>query len=274
MGDLREQASAKEQQSTDENQGEEQQQEQAPIEKVNVHEVNARKKGWVSRDEWGENGKDVEDWMSAKNYNEKGDLINRSRQQREREREFDQRITDNNAFWKAQLDREREKLVDERLESVELADVNAVKKKDKEIEELDKQKQLLASQAPKVNPADVAAENTWFDTNRTMLAGSQAKLLLVQNVYDTYSKQGYSGSDLIGIIDKALQKEFPPVNANRQKEGKTDGGGRSNQPVGDLTVDSLTADDKAQLDAMRRVSTKYASKTDTQMLKILKDARK
>ncbi len=47
---------------------------------VSPDQETAQRNGHVSRDQWIEQGKDPDDWVSAKKFNERGEMIDKRRQ--------------------------------------------------------------------------------------------------------------------------------------------------------------------------------------------------
>lgn len=244
------------------------------MEKIDKNEVDARQNGWVSKEEWVEQGNNAEDWMSAKNFLEKGDLIRRIRRSQDKEREFDQRLADNNAFWRAKLEQDKAELEAKRDEQIDMANKPAVKELDKQIQQVDGQlAHLEATATPQVTTADAEYETQWFDRNKDDLTTNKAKLLLTQSTFDQCKAKGLAGKELCDEIDRALQASFPPTNPNRQAAPVTDNKSTRTKVDRDEihNKDNLNRSSKSMLNAMRRTSPRFAKMTDGELLKVMKD---
>lgn len=260
------------------NQVEDNQTEQQESPQVSAGEAKARSKGWVSRDEWVESGKDENDWVNFKHFNEKGELIAQARESRRMKEEFDQRISANNDMWKAQLELQKQDLIKQRDEAIDLADKDAVKELDSKIAAVDKQASTLEEpEEPEAlapgqpTPEDIQAENTYFST-----LDGRAKQAFAQQLATQFVGMGLSGQSLVDAIDVEMKKEFPNVNPNRQKASMTDTksrstGNNSDKPA--YSVDSLTAEDKRMLQALKNTNPKYQKMKDSEILKIFNDSK-
>lgn len=264
-----------------------QQQEQQAIDEANTNlsagEILARQNGWVSRQEWIDSGNKPEDWISASRYNATGDLLRKVKTLEKQQAQFNQRIADNNAFWLSRLQVERESLVAQRDTAIDKGDKNAVKEFDKQIQNVDQTAAQInlqnnggvatpQGQQPAINPtddpADIQIENAYI---LSLPKGQQA---YAQQVGGLYAKEGLTGQSLVDAVRAEMAKEFPAQNQNRQKHGKMNGSGRGNQGGGDnVTLDTLTPQDKMAMNAMRRTSARYANKSDSELLKIISDSK-
>ena len=240
---------------------------------VSAEEAKARSKGWVGRDEWVESGKNADDWVSFNHFNEKGEMISNLMNLQKQVKNFDQRITDNNEYWKTQIEIQRNDLMGKRDEAIDLADKEQVKAIDKQIEALNKQEQSIVSEPEvknEVSEADLAVENEYFQTLDT-----RAKKATAQQIAAELLPKGLSGKSLVDAIEREMRLEFPVINHNREKAPVTDTKTpKAKAKQDEITPDKLTSADKTILNAMRRTNKNFANKTDSEMLKIMRDARK
>lgn len=237
---------------------------------VSPAEAKARAKGWVGLEEWQEQGKDANDWVPYKFFNEKGEMIGQIQQLKKQTKEFDNRLSDNNAYWKTQLEIQKTDLLQQRNEAIENADVSTVNKLDKQINAIDEQQGKLEDQAqPQIDPADLAVENEYF----TSLA-SKPKQLYAADVAAQYVAQGLTGQSLVDAVDAMVKKEFPPQNPRRNAAPVTDSTkSKSRSNDDDLSLDSLSKDDKMILNSLKNVP-RWKGKSDAEILKAIKDSKK
>lgn len=148
--------------------------------------------GYMSKEAWTAAGKDPEEWVSEDVFKERTLRIKNEqrlkRQLAETKEDFDNRLKNLNLLSKAQLDRQREELLARRDDAIDVADKNAVKRIDKEIEAIDKQSDLVADKkVVQSKPPEIAEweeENPWiFDENdpRVKIANDAAAEALKQN---------------------------------------------------------------------------------------------
>lgn len=237
---------------------------------VSPAEAKARAKGWVGLEEWKGQGKDANDWVPYKFFNEKGEMIGQIQQLKKQARDFDNRLSQNNEYWKSINEIEKANLVQQRNEAIENADVDTVNKLDKQIGAIDKQQDKLNAQAQtQIDPADLAVENEYF----TSLA-SKPKQLYAADVAAQYVAQGLTGQDLVDAVDVMVKKEFPPQNPRRNSAPVTDSTkAKSRSNDDDLSLDSLSKDDKIILNSLKNVP-RWKGKSDAEILKAIKDSKK
>ncbi len=245
-----------------------------PVEmpKVNAFEAKARQKGWLSADELKEkkgDDFDPDNVVSARQFVEKGEMISAINQLKKQVRDNDGRLADNNAFWQSQLEVQKDELLSKRDEAIDLADKDEVKKIDIQLKDIEKQEGNLKPTAPQFDPADIQAENNYLAslTNRS-------QKLFAQDTANQYINQGYAGADLVDAIKLDMDKEFPAKNPRREEATLTTSKSRS-KPSGDkATVDNLGDMDRKIISAMRNSNSKYAKKSDGDMLKIIEDSKR
>lgn len=246
---------------------------------VSAAAAKALTKGWQTKEDWVAGGKDEDEWISAAHFNKNGDIFTQMQSLKHGMKQQDKRIADNNVYWQGQLQIQRDQLIAKRDEAIDDSDKLAVKEIDKQINELDKtstqlnqsNQQQVQSQA---SPEDVKAENDYFNDLTVGQAGYAQQVAghIIQN-------QSLSGTALVEAVTKEVNRHFnietkPAVNERREKASVTDTKRTSKPKDGKLTVDTLTAQDKSSLQAMRNISKVYANKSDAEMLKILNDAKR
>lgn len=245
---------------------------------VSAAEAKALQKGWQTKEDWVDSGKEADEWISANHFNKNGEVFSQIQRLKNNAKDQDQRLSDNNEFWKSQLETQKQQLVDQRNEAIEDADVAEVNKLDSKIKDIDQQTAKLGKAAPALSDADTAAENDYFN------ALSVGHRPYAQQVAAQFIQQGLSGADLVEAVTGEVNKAFAPAenkpnakptNERREKAAVTDSSRRSSSADdGKLTIDKLTKEDKQSLQAMRNVSARYAKKSDAEMLKILEDSKR
>ncbi len=245
--------------------------EQVEVEAVNPAEAKARSKGWVGLDEWTEQGKDPDDWTTFKSFNEKGDFIAQINRLKTQTKEFDQRLSQSNELWKAQLEMQKAQFVNQRDDAIDLADKDAVKALDKQISDIDKQ--MAATVAPKIDvptPEDVATENAYLKS-----LDSEPKRTYAEKVASQVlaSDPTLKGQDLVDAVDVEIQKHFPATNPRRASASVTDSKKAAASKSKDNSLDSLSKDDLNILKMMRNYPS-FKNKSDSEILKAIEDSKR
>lgn len=245
--------------------------------KVSAAAAKALTKGWQTKEDWTSAGKDPEEWISASHFNKNGDIFTQMQSLKHGMKQQDKRIADNNVYWQGQLQIQRDDLITKRDEAIDDSDKVAVKAIDKQINQIDQQATKLDKSKQEqvaASPEDLQAENAYFNNLTVQQAG------YAQRVAGHFiNNENLSGADLVAAVTKEVNKQFnlatkPAVNERREQASVTDTKKPSKQTSGKYTVDTLTAQDKSSLQAMRNISKVYANKSDAEMLKILNDSKR
>ena len=138
-------------------------------------EDKARNNGWVPLEEWKEQGREEDEWVDAKEFNLRGELMGRISQQtkeikqlQESTKQRDARLSklsealqalgeQNRKLAKRRLEEEREELTRIRAEALVNQDSETVADVDSDLRELDKQEAALDAEE-KTTPADAVEE--------------------------------------------------------------------------------------------------------------------
>ncbi len=240
--------------------------------KVSEAETKALTKGWQTKEDWVASGKDADEWISASHFNKNGDIFKQMQSLKAGVKASEQRIADNNEFWKAKLEMEKEALLSQRNEAIEDADVSQVNKLDGQIQKIDAQTAKLEEPKPTLSEEDAKVENDYAASLTPM---QQA---YANQIAATYLNQGLSGQDLVDAIDAEVKKESPaqepPKNPRRAKASVTDTKKRSTSADdGKMTVDNIGKDDLAVLQSMRSMSTKFAKMSNAELIKVIGDSK-
>lgn len=236
---------------------------------VSVAEAKALQKGWQTKADWTESGKDPDEWISANHFNKNGEMFSQMQRLKSNAKNQDQRIADNNVMWKTQIEMQKQELLDKRDDAIEDSNKDEVKKLDSQINQLDQQAaKLTTAEVPQLSQEDAIAEQTYFNS---LNPGQQP---YAQQVAQHFINQGLFGEDLVNSVSAQVIKQFPPTNPRREKAPATDNSKRTSKiEDGKMTVDNLTSEQKAVMQSMRNVNARYAKKSDAEMIKILEDSK-
>ena len=263
-----------------------QQEEAAP----DPEESKARQHGWTSKSEWVEQGKNPDDWVNAKHFNDKGELIRQSRELKNLEKTFTERVQNVQKLAQMQaqiqlqnLQQENEKLKFERRQAINYGDVDAVEKLDSQlmnnaITQVNVQQQLQTNY-PEAQYQALAQERQqkeieWNRNNPWIADGSEKANYAIQLYNDIDAKAPLSTfEERIEYLNAELSKKFPAkpaVNPNRDKAPMTDSKSGRVSSSGELTWADLSPDEKHQWNSFGE--SMFGDKKS--FLKAVKDSRR
>ena len=243
----------------------------------------ARARGWTSKEEWVKAGKDPDQWVNAKHFNEKGRLISQARQLQELKTTFDKRLEGVATLYKAQistLQAQNQQLQAARDEAIAYGDVNKVKQLDQQImtnavEQLQiQQSQQQVASIPQVSQAELEREAAWERNNQWINANDPTapeygKAVYARQLYQQLLQQPLSVDDRLATLERELAAKFPKSNPNREKPPVTDGK-TAERVSGKLTFADLTPDERQQWDSFG----KQFFKDKAEFLQAVADTRK
>jgi len=177
--------------------------------------------GWRPKDEW---KGDADDWVSAKRFNQTGELMEsvsslRKRVDRQSE-DFDKRTARQVKLHEAQTKHAIDNLIEKRDNAVDMADRDAVNKIQGQIDELGTQPEEVAPAKDTQDLDNWNIANPWIneETPKSAYAFQQ---------YGKYCKAGNSDIESIRLMEADISKEFPAINSRRENAPTVEGG-RSN----------------------------------------------
>ena len=223
---------------------------------INPAEEKAMGNGWVPQDQW--EGA-AEDWVTAKQFNEKGDLIGQVMELKAKDRAnasqlkaLENAVQDLSNFRadaeKVAYDKAIKALKTEKLDAIENGEGARVLEIDDKIDELkdtfkETKETKPTDSAPQVDPAiqgwlDDPA-NSWYHDNLVM-QGAADKLAM------EYGQQGLAPADMIKKVEATIKEEFKhkfktsakyPATNDSNKNGAENKGTKTKFTKADLTPD-------------------------------------
>ena len=245
---------------------------ETPAVEVSPSEAQARERGWVSLEEWQEQGKDADDWITHKHFNERGQWIEERRGFHNREKNFNERLANNNVMWQATLDDRIAQLQADKKEAIKLADDETVEKIDQQIDaaKVEKQQAQQGATPPASDPADIAHENQWLAANASWYNANSGKGAFARAQVQTCVNEGLNGKALTDEVERRVAKEFPTVNPNRDKQ-VTD---KSTPPASSKGNKVASIDQLKSENARIAQSLKNRGMSDKQILQMVNDKEK
>jgi len=235
--------------------------------------------GYMSKEDWVASGKDAAEWVTEDVFKERTLRIkNESRLKRElaeTRKEFDSRLKDSNLLWQGQLARQRQELMDKRDNAVEVANLAEVKKLDKQINDLDKEADLVKDAPQQAERPPEVVE--WEEENDWVNDVNDPRTAVAQQAFGKAHQEGKTLAYCLRAADKAVaamksdgkqseqaeQRKKPPVSMADSSKSVSHSGESAN-----LSWSQLTSDDKAIYDEL------FSHKTQKEYLKIVADARR
>lgn len=192
-------------------------------------EEKARSDGWVSKQEWVDQGKDSDDWVSSKKFNERGSMIGQikalQKQSTENEKAFNDRLERVNKFHQTQLKSTIAELNVKKREAIEQADVDQVAEIDAQLNEIsiDDQDVKPTKQDDESKPSGAWSDDelqtmeTWNASNDWIDDDSDPRSFFAKGKFGNYVNSGKSVTEAIALIDKDVMKAFPKTNPERNR---------------------------------------------------------
>lgn len=236
----------------------------APAEDPEVSEAKSR--GWTTKQEWIDSGRNPDDWVNAKHFNEKGRLISQARKLETLERTFDSRIQNVKVLYDAQLrtlKNENEQLLQQKKEAVTYGDFDAVQRIDKQlmdnaIEQVSVQQSAQTVAAPQqlaVPQVEAEKEAAWERENQWIYTEDPAspdygKAVFTKSLYAKLLREypNSTADERIAYVNQTLAQKFPQApktNPNRDKPAMTDTKTSTHAPSGKLTMADLTDEERS-----------------------------
>lgn len=199
--------------------------EQEEVNESNPEEDKARKGGWTNKDEWSEAGHNPDDWKSAKNFNEFGDLLANHKSMRkdfdDTRSQFDSRLENQRIVLNAQNEQKIADLEAQRATHVENADIDAFNATQKQIDNL----ATVNEPAPVNN--DQSDLNQWNASN-AWINDNSPKAAFAKSEFGRLNGSGMSVSQSIEMMEASVKNSFPDVNERRNQAPRGEVPRRSN----------------------------------------------
>lgn len=261
-----------------------------PKPQVNDEEDKARQRGWTSKAEWVAQGKDPDEWVSAKHFNEKGTLISKAREFEQLQKTFKTDVDNVKKYVQAQaqlqiqeLQRQNQELLEAKRSAVQYGDWEGVQKAEQAltnnaINQLNLQQQIQQpqQQGPSQEELEVEAqferENQWINI-KDPTHQDYGKAVFAQNLYaQLLNTPNMTVNQRLEYLQNEIAQRFPksPVtNPNRDKPAITDTK-QSGKVSGELTWGDLSKQELSEWSAFGEMMFKGDKKA---FLKAVKNSR-
>lgn len=224
---------------------EEEEKDEAPA--LSPAEEKASQGGWVPKDQWVENGGSEEEWRSAREFNDRGEIIGQlkelQRQGREQEAHFTDRLANVTTLHKAQQKAAVSEVERKLKEAVDVADTDEAMRLMAERDELNKAPEVAAPAVPKVDERILE----WRDAHPWIKDEDDPRSSYGQARWTKHLNSGMTVEDGLDAVLRDVEKHFPPTNPNRDKAPRQEGptkAGKRRTKVRSVGWDQLTAEEQ------------------------------
>lgn len=253
-------------------------------------EARASQRGWTSKAEWVAQGKDPDEWVSAKHFNEKGTLISKAREFESLQKTFKADVDNVKKYVQAQaqmqiqqLQQQNAELLEAKRQAVNYGDWDGVQKAEQAltsnaINQLNLQQQMQQPQQQMPSQDELAVEaqferdNPWINIKDPTNA-EYGKAVFAQNLYaQLLETPNLTVNQRLEYLQSEIAQRFPdkaPVNPNRDKPGITDSK-PSGKLAGDITWADLSKSELAEWQSFGQMMFKDDKKA---FLKAVKNSR-
>lgn len=230
-------------------------------------EQRAHGRGWRPKDEY--NG-DPDEWRTAKQFNEHGELIGRVRQQNDQmqhmSKNFDERITGLNIMHKGQLENQMKQLNTQFNDAVEAGETD--KAADIRDQQVSVSSQIdRASTVPAAQPNNDKAVQAQWELDNAWIHSNTDKANVAKGTFTSALNMGKSISEALEMVESAvIPYSQAPSNRNRANPSSVTSGNSSSR---DKKGRSLSMADVSHTENQMR----GMFKDDKSFLKAVQDSR-
>lgn len=183
----------------------------------------ARAGGWKPESEWDQDdNQKPKQFVSAELFNERGVWIDRHKAQEKRinemESTFNTRMDNANKLHQQQMEVQKTDLERKRDDAIDLADREAANGFQKDIDKLNQQ----SVESVPINN-DQTTLNDW-NTNNAWIMGNDPKAAYAKQQFAMYQQQGMSNSAAITNMENDINRAFPALNPERDRQPTPEGG--------------------------------------------------
>lgn len=193
------------------------------------HVEQASQHGWVSQEEWVEQGKDPDQWVDAPTFNMRGEFFDKIHKQKREMDEMRKALDDLKAMQARTAQVEREKVMRElkaaKKAAIEVSDGDAVIEIDERMEQLKDQEKAMKGD-PEIQRAqqegqrlfeEWTSENPWYEKDVKMRRYADSLGVELQ-------QQGYRPDQIFQMVSEDVKKTFADSFENpRRKEASVAG---------------------------------------------------
>lgn len=226
--------------------------EEVPQEPTYTHDQErAMRDGWTGKKAWVDSGKDEDEWVSAKKFNERGQMMGDIRSLKKEndaiQANIDKRLEDQRKYLDIQHKMSISTLEGQRKTAIEEADVDRAESIQGQIDSLKENAPVDIQPAAPQNKQPDADLLDRFNTSNPWVKDRTPKAMWMIDEFTRNFNSGMGTQEAIEAAEKSVSASFPSVNPRRQEaaavEGGKSGGGKKSARAlawGDLTRDEVS----------------------------------
>lgn len=203
---------------------EEQLEDQPP--EPNEDEVRASGNGWTDLEAWEAKGGHRDDWVSAKKFNDTGDMIGKirhlERRLDDREKDFGARLDQQSQLHKAQMKVTLADLEAKRDDAIDLADRDKANAIQGQIDEVRATSVDVEPEATASN--DQTVLDDWNATNTWITDEDSPKAAYALMRFNSHLQSGKGSLQAIEQMESEVSRKFPDKNDRRENAPSVEGG--------------------------------------------------
>lgn len=218
------------------------------------YESEARKEGWVSQDEWVDQGKDPDAWRPADEFVKRGEEISGykikklERELNDTRKRLDSMSKESERALKLQQDAYEKELKSARAQAIASGDGEKVNELDDQLDELREQRRA-AKEAPK-EPVDDTAVREFYEKNGSWY-GKDSDLTELADGFGWAFKAQHPNAAPEEILEHIERKMKPHVKGKMEKKPTVEGATRgTSKRTKEKTYDNLPSEAKQMCDQM------------------------
>ena len=211
----------------------------------------AMRDGWTDKSKWDDSGKNSDDWVSAKKFNERGqmmgDIRHLKRENDNLRNDVDSRLDNQRKYLETQNKMIIQDLEFKRKEAIEDADVENAERIQNQIDTI-KQPQAAAPQVEKgvLSDDDKSLIDDFNSNNAWVMENSPKTTWMKEKFTEYFQNPRFTTQQAIDQAKLDVDRDFPSINPRRNEavavEGSRSKPGRKQEKKlswGDLTSDEL-----------------------------------
>jgi hypothetical protein len=225
--------------------------------------------GWMPKEDWVAKGKDPDDWVSHRKFNERGEMMGKIKELdsklKNKATEFEDRISSINKIHKMQLNEAIKRAEQARDEAIEIGDKEAAVNAMQNINDLNDEVKTIDGK-PKIDTSSDQTVLDKFNSDNPWIVGSDPKAAYAKAQFSMYQSGGKSVQESIDAMMVDVSKHFPEVNPNRDQPARVES---NRSRPGKRAVRKLTMSDVSSEEKKMR----SLFDSDEKFLKAIQDTR-
>jgi len=195
---------------------------------VSQDEQRATGNGWTNRETWEGKGNNPDDWVSARKFNERGEMIGEIRSLKRRlddqETGFSTRLDSQKKIHQAQIKVTIADLESKRDDAIDLADKDRANTIQAQIDDVRTQSAELDVEHASPATDDQSVLDAWNADNAWVAETDSPKAAYAIMRFNNHLGGGKTTAEAIAAMENEVAKQFPDKNLRRESAPNVEGG--------------------------------------------------